>query len=157
VQAVASFRGSFSRSIDQKGRLALSKQFRRVTGVKTEGQEPFLVLTRGLNDCVWGFTEDEWPKLEARLRAHQLRDQTSRNFVLEMMRHVEDVGIDSVGRILIPQSHLEIAGLERGREVLVLGMLDHLELWNPDRYEKHITRSREDSSYEEKSTELFRD
>jgi transcriptional regulator MraZ len=155
---VASFRGSFSRSIDQKGRLALSKQFRRVTGVKRNGgAQPFLVLTRGLNDCVWGFTEDEWPKLEARLRANQLRDQNSRSFVLEMMRHVEDVGIDSLGRILIPQSHLDIAGLARGKEVLVLGMLDHLELWNPERYEKHIESSNQDSTYEEKSRELFSD
>lgn len=154
---MASFRGSFSRSIDQKGRLALSKQFRRVTGTKQGGgEQPYLVLTRGLNDCVWGFTEDEWPKLEERLRTHQLQDQKSRNFVLEMMRHVEDVGIDAQGRILIPQSHLDIAGLEKGKEVLVLGMLDHLELWNPDRYEEHIEGSRKDSSYEEKSTELFR-
>ena len=81
----------------------MSKQFRRVTRVKEKGvSQPFLVLTKGLNDCVWGFTEDEWPKLEARLRAHQFQDQKSRNFVLEMMRHVEDVGIDSLGRILIP-------------------------------------------------------
>jgi len=157
VLRVASFRGSFSRSIDQKGRLALSKQFRRITGVKEKGaQQPFLVLTKGLNDCIWGYTEDEWPKLEARLRAKQFQDQKSRNFVLEMMRHVEDVGIDSLGRILIPQSHLEMAGLAKGQEVLALGMLDHLELWNPERYERHIVASQEDSSYEEKSTELFR-
>jgi MraZ protein len=154
---VASFRGSFTRSIDQKGRLALSRQFRRVTGVKEKGgDQPLLVLTKGLNDCVWGYTEDEWPKLESQLRNHQLRDQGSRDFVLEMMRHVEDVGIDSLGRVLIPQSHLEIAGLARGEEVLVLGMLDHLELWNPERYEKHLEHSRKSGSYEEKSKELFR-
>lgn len=128
-----------------------------MTGVKEKGgDQPFLVLTKGLNDCVWGFTEDEWPKLEARLRAHQLQDQESRNFVLEMMRHVEDVGIDSLGRILLPQSHLEIADLAKGKDVLVLGMLDHLELWNPERYEEHISKSQKTSSYEEKSKELFR-
>ena len=119
------------------------------------GAQPTLVLTRGLNNCIWGYTADEWPKLEAQLRANQFQDQKSRNFVLEMMRHVEDVGVDSLGRILVPQSHLEIAGLAKGEEVLGLGMLDHMELWNPARYEKHIKASREGSSYEEKSTELF--
>lgn len=154
---MASFRGSFSRQVDSKSRLALSRQFKRVTGVRVkDGPKPFLVLTKGLNDCVWGYTEDEWPKLEQRLRDNQFQDQESRDFVLEMMRHVEDAGIDSLGRVLIPQSHLDIAGVEKGDEVLVLGMLDHLEIWNPQRYEDHIKRSREKASYEEKSKDLFR-
>jgi MraZ protein len=152
---VASFRGSFRHNLDSKGRLALSKAFRKVTGVKTDGQAPVLVLTKGLNDCIWGFTSDEWPTYERKLREKQFQGQESRDFVLEMMLHVEDVAIDAVGRILLPPAHLELAGLEKGKEVLVLGMIDHVEIWNPEAYDVHISRARKKSSYEEKAKELF--
>ena len=58
-------------------------------------------------------------------------------------------------RGVLPQDKaLEIAGLERGKEVLVLGMFDHLELWQPQRYEAHIAKRK--SSYEDSSRELLR-
>jgi len=153
---VASFRGSFRHNLDAKGRLALSRSFRKVTGVKTDGVAPELVLTKGLNECIWGFTADEWPVYEQRLREKQFQGQESRDFVLEMMLHVEDVAVDAAGRILIPPAHLELGGLEKGKEVLVLGMIDHIELWNPGTYEEHIAKARRESSYEEKAKELFR-
>lgn len=152
---MASFRGSFRHNLDAKGRLALSKSFRKVTGVKTDGVAPELVLTKGLNDCIWGFTSDEWPTYEQKLREKQFQGQESRDFVLEMMLHVEDVSIDAVGRILLPPAHLELAQLEKGEEVLVLGMIDHIEIWKPEAYEEHIAAARQESSYEEKAKELF--
>lgn len=152
---MASFRGSFRHNLDAKGRLALSKSFRKVTGVKTDGVAPELVLTKGLNDCIWGFTADEWPTYEQKLREKQFQGQESRDFVLEMMLHVEDVSIDAVGRILLPPAHLELAQLEKGEEVLVLGMIDHIEIWKPEAYEQHIAAARRESSYEEKAKELF--
>jgi MraZ protein len=128
-----------------------------VTGVKQKGgPEPYLILTKGLNGCLWAFTEDEWSRLEIKLKLKQFQDQESRDFVLEMMSNVQDVPIDSVARILIPQPYLKLAGLERGGEVKVLGMMDHVELWHPRRYEEHVEEARKKSSYEENSRELLR-
>ena len=152
---MASFRGKFQHTIDQKGRVQLASALRRVTGVKQkDGPQPFLILTKGLNGCVWAFPEDEWDRLEATLRAKQFQDQDSRDFVLEMMANVLDVPIDGAGRILIPQPHLELAGLAPKGEVMVLGMFDHLELWSLERYSKHLERK--PSSYEDNSRELLR-
>ena len=152
---MASFRGAFRHMVDPKGRVSLASPIRRVTGVKQkDGVQPFLILTKGLNGCVWAFPEEEWDRLEAKLRAKQFQDQDSRDFVLEMMAHVQDVPIDGAGRILIPQSHLDLAGLAAKTEVLVLGMFDHLELWNPDTYDRHI--GKKSSSYEDSSRELLR-
>jgi MraZ protein len=154
---VASFRGSFLNTLDLKGRLTLAPPIRRVTGVKEKGgPEPYLILTKGLNGCLWAFTEDEWSRLEAKLKLKQFQDQESRDFVLEMMSNVQDVSIDSAARILIPQSYLQLAGLERGGEVKVLGMMDHVELWLPKRYDEHVARARQKTSYEENSRELLR-
>ena len=151
---LGSFRGSFRHTLDAKGRLALATPFRRVTGVKQkDGAQPLLVLTKGLNGCVWAFLEEGWGRIEEKLRERQFKDQESRDFMLEMMQHLQEVPIDGAGRILIPQPHLTLAFLEKGTDVLALGMLDHFELWNPGRYEKHM--SAKQSSYEENSRELF--
>lgn len=151
---VGSFRGSFRHTLDSKGRLALATPFRRVTGVKLkDGPQPLLVLTKGLNGCVWAFLEEGWSRVEEKLRERQFKDQESRDFMLEMMQHLQEVPIDAAGRILIPQPHLALAALERGRDALALGMLDHFELWNPDKYDVHMASKK--SSYEENSRELF--
>ena len=135
----------------------MAPPIRRVTGVKQKGgPEPYLILTKGLNGCLWAFTEDEWSRLEGKLRSKQFQDQESRDFVLEMMSNVQDVPIDSAARILIPQTYLKLAGLDRGGEVKVIGMMDHVELWHPKRYEDHVEAARKRGSYEENSRELLR-
>jgi MraZ protein len=127
--------------VDGKGRLALPKTFRRIVGVKKSGgPEPILVFTQGLNGCIGVYTEDEWPTYERRLRDKPFGDQDTRDFALELARVTMDVPVDTVGRVLIPQIHMDLGGLEKNGEVLVLGMFDHIELWNPGRYEKRLSR-----------------
>lgn len=139
---MASFRGSYVHVLDMKGRLALASPIRRITGVKDrDGSEPYLVLSQGLNGCVWAFMEEDWQGYESTLRARQFRDQQSRDVALLLAAGVTNVPIDSAGRILLPQKHIEMAALERGREVLVIGLCDHLELWNPERYAAHFAKS----------------
>jgi len=136
---LASFRGSFRHSIDGKGRLALPKNFRRHIGVKTKGgSEPVLVFTKGFNDCVAVYTEDEWPVYERRLRDRPFEDQETRDFALELAHWTTDVPVDTVGRILIPQIHMDLGGFERNGEVMVLGMFDHIEIWKPERYRSRL-------------------
>jgi MraZ protein len=152
---LASFRGSFRHTLDSKGRLALATPFRRITGVKQkDGSPPLLVLTKGFNGCVWAFLEEGWSRIEDKLRDRQFEDQESRDFMLEMAHHLQEVQIDAAGRILIPHAHLALASLEKGKDVLALGMLDHFELWNPENYDAHMRGKK--SSYEENSRELFR-
>jgi MraZ protein len=150
-----SFRGAFHHSIDRKGRLALPKPFRRITGVKQrEGSEPVLVITKGFNECVSLFTEEEWPRYEARLREELFTEQSSRDFVLELAEVTQDVPIDTVGRILLPTTHMKMGGLEKLGDVLVLGMFDHIELWNPQRYRDHLSKT--EGSFEERAKSFFR-
>jgi len=152
---LASFRGSFRHSIDEKGRLALPKPFRRAIGVKQkDGPEPNLVFTYGFNGCVAVYTEDEWPAYERRLRDKPYEDQETRDFALELARWTMDVPVDTVGRVLIPQLHLELGGLEKGAEVLVLGLFDHIELWNPRRYGERLAAPQ--GTFEERAKEFFR-
>ena len=155
VRALASFRGSYRHSLDDKGRLALPKPFRKVTGVKKkEGPEPNLVLTKGFNNCVSMYTEKDWPRYEQKLREELFTDQGSRDFVLELAEQTMDVPIDTVGRILIPALHMEMGGFRRSQEILILGVFDHIELWDPQRYREHIAKS--EGTFEERAKNFFR-
>ncbi|MGQ0722581.1 MAG: division/cell wall cluster transcriptional repressor MraZ [Candidatus Eiseniibacteriota bacterium] len=151
---MASFRGSFRHSVDGKGRLALPKTFRRIVGVKEKaGPEPVLIFTQGFNGCVGVYTEDEWPAYERRLRDRPFEDQQTRDFALELAKVTMDVPVDTVGRVLIPQIHMDLGGLEKNGDVLVLGMFDHIELWNPARYDKQLERIK--GSFEERAKGFF--
>jgi len=151
---LASFRGSFRHQIDAKGRLALPKPFRRITGVKGDGHEPQLVLTKGFNACVSAYAEEDWPAYEGRFRDAAFVDQGARDFLLELADQTRDVPIDTVGRILIPPVHFEIGGFDKNEEILVLGMFDHIELWSIPRYEEHLAKSQ--GTFEERAKEFFR-
>lgn len=152
---MASFRGSFRHSIDGKGRLALPKVFRRLIGVKQkDGPEPILILTKGFNGCVSAYTEDEWPAYERRLRDKPFEDQATRDFALELARWTMDVPVDTVGRVLIPQVHMDLGRFGKNDEILVLGMFDHIELWNPAEYDKQLATP--DGTFEERAKNFFR-
>ena len=152
--SLASFRGSFRHQIDAKGRLALPKPFRRITGVKRDGHEPVLVLTKGFNECVAAYSEEDWPAYEGQFREATFVEQGARDFMLELADQTRDVPIDTVGRILIPPVHMEIGGFSKNEEILVLGMFDHIELWNIARYEQHIAQSK--GTFEERARDFFR-
>jgi MraZ protein len=152
---VASFRGSFRHSIDEKCRLALPKPFRRIVGVKQrQGPGPVLVLTKGFNRCVAAYTEEDWPRYENRLREEAFTDQRSRDFVLELAEMTFDAPVDTVGRILIPSQHMQMAGFEKSMEIMILGVFDHFELWNPERYAEHLAKS--EGTFEERAQNFFR-
>lgn len=151
---MASFRGSFRHSIDSKCRLALPKPFRRIVGVKQPDEpEPFLIFTKGFNGCIAVYTEDEWPQYERRLRDRPFVDQGARDFALELADYTADVPVDTVGRVLIPQIHLDLGGFAKNEEIQVLGMFDHIELWNLKRLEERRKGSK--GSFEERASDFF--
>jgi MraZ protein len=150
---VVSFRGSFRHSIDGKGRLALPKPFRRITGVKGDGREPFVVLTKGFNGCVSAYTPDEWARFEERMLSDPYTDQAARDFMLEIADYTMDAWVDTVGRILIPSIHMELGGFEKNREIRVLGLYDHFELWNVERFDR--IRAKAEDTFEERAKRVF--
>jgi MraZ protein len=154
VSSLASFRGSFRHSIDSKCRLALPKPFRRIVGVKQPDEpEPFLIFTKGFNGCVAVYTEDEWPQYERRLRDKPFVDQGARDFALELADYTADVPVDTVGRVLIPQIHLDLGGFDKNEEIHVLGVFDHIELWSLARFAERRTNSK--GTFEERAAGFF--
>ena len=145
---MAAFRGSYTHSIDHKGRVSIPARFRRL--LSGDASETFVIL-RGLDACVSLYPSDEFKKLEERLRSRSFSDETNRRFQRMLLLDSRDETLDAQGRVAIPPRLLAHAELKH--EVLVNGVLDHIEIWNPETFERYMAAS--PRSYEDIAGELL--
>jgi MraZ protein len=140
-----SFYGSYRHALDTKGRVSIPSEMRKASG-------DVFVLTRGFEECLNLYPVEEWEKVERELKDLRTTSRQARYYVRQMMATVRRVVVDGHGRITIPQGHRELAGIEN--EVLVNGVLEHIELWNPERYEKYTQGY--DESYEDVAETIWK-
>lgn len=127
-----SFKGQYEYAVDEKGRIMLPLKLRRALSPEAEGR---FVVTRGEDPCLVLYPVNVWQLIEDQLRQQNLYQQNVRRFVRELLRWAEDVELDGQNRLMIPRELLQWAGI-RGR-VLLVGMLDRIELWNPETFAQH--------------------
>lgn len=131
---MARFKGRSTNSVDEKGRLAIPAKMRRV--MTPEAQETF-TATRGIEDCVLLYPLDVWEQQEERIdQLNQYADEETRHFVRTIMMWAEDVTLDKQGRIVLPAELRDFAGIDE--TAVVIGAVDHLEVWDPDRLDKYF-------------------
>ena len=110
-------RGEYQHNIDAKGRLIFPIKLREALG------EHFVIF-KGLDNCINVYSQEKWAAFEQQLaalpsKARKVQRFFSANFECEP---------DAQGRILIPQTLREYAGLRK--DVTVIGMIDHVEIWD---------------------------
>lgn len=120
------FLGSFQHQIDEKGRLSLPAQFRR------GAEDRPLVLAHVQPDALSLYPEAAWAEVEERMRDMLRRNPQARAAVLRVTSRAVEVVPDRQGRILVPRHLQDAVGI--AGPTLVVGMLDRIELWNPDRF-----------------------
>jgi MraZ protein len=114
--------GQYAHTIDDKNRLTLPAKFRQAFG---EG----VVLARGLEGCVSVYPRADWQGLvQDRLGALDPLSRETRTLARYFFAGASDGELDKQGRIMLPPALMEHAGL--GREVVVAGLHDHLEIWD---------------------------
>jgi MraZ protein len=123
--------GTYERSLDDKQRLALPKRLRDV--LANQGQ---LVLTPGTDGSLALFPEQAFAALTEKLAARSPTGQEVRAFSRLLYAQSQSVEIDSQGRIRLPAELTRLAGLDR--DVVLLGVGDHVELWNKSRWEAYL-------------------
>lgn len=136
------FKGQFTYSIDNKGRISIPAKLRK--HISPEANDTF-VMTRGLSSCIDLYPMDEWLKIEERLLQLNSFNESEARFLRMISQYASEDKMDSQARILIPQNLLEYAKIEN--EVLILGALRKIEVWNPKVFENYLNSSPE--SYEE--------
>ncbi|AFH49918.1 Hypothetical protein IALB_2215 [Ignavibacterium album JCM 16511] len=136
------FKGQFTYSIDNKGRISIPAKLRK--HISPEANDTF-VMTRGLSSCIDLYPMDEWLKIEEKLLQLNSFSESEARFLRMISQYASEDKMDSQARILIPQNLLEYAKIEN--EVLILGALRKIEVWNPKVFENYLNSSPE--SYEE--------
>jgi MraZ protein len=124
--------GSFTRTLDEKLRVAIPKELRDALHLPTPEA---LYIAPGTDGSLWLFREEEFAKFGARLTesspTRQVRD-FSRLFYAQARRSE----LDNQGRLRIPQELAARAGI--AKEVMLLGVQDHMELWDASRWEAFL-------------------
>lgn len=118
--------GEYKHNLDPKKRLAIPAKFRKEIGKKA-------VITRGLDQCLFVYTMDEWRKVAENLSQLPTGSSDSRSFARLFLAGAVDVDIDAMGRILIPDYLKDFAGLKE--KVVVAGVYKRLEIWDEERWE----------------------
>src|SRR5579863_8955401 len=123
------FRGSAPAKIDDKGRLKVPTDFRRVL---EERYGPELFVTSIEGDSAALYPLPVWEEIEARLAGMPATDRVRSRFLERVNHFGQQSRLDTQGRLLIPQILRESAGMTG--EVVVSGHLDHLVVWNRERF-----------------------
>ena len=135
--AVAVLTGRFLRSLDAKFRLALPKPHRDALGCQP-GNTVFVTL--GLDGCLAVYGADAFHGFAARVRHASPTQADVRAFTRLFFSLSEECEIDRQGRIRLPAALLDEVGVES--EVVVIGAMDHLEIWGKRRWEQYWQRNR---------------
>lgn len=126
------FIGEYSHNLDDKGRLAIPKKFRAALA---QG----VVVTRGLDDCLFVYTQLEWEVLAQKLAALPFSQSNARAFARLMLAGAMDVVPDKQGRIMLPEYLRTYAGLNK--EVIVAGLYNRLEIWGEQAWRDYTKKT----------------
>jgi MraZ protein len=129
--------GTFVRAIDDKLRLAIPKRLRDALGA---GPEKSLFVTPGTDQSLAIYTEESLGQMAQRLTAASPTGPDVRAFSRLFYAQAQPTELDSQGRIRIPAELAGLAGLSR--EAVLLGVQDHLELWDRGRWEAYLAERR---------------
>lgn len=130
------FIGEYEHNLDEKNRISLPKAFRGSFGKK-------LVMTRGLDNCLFAYPKGSWEKVAAKLQELSFAQADTRGFNRFILSGASEVEVDGAGRVLIPEHQRVFAGLKK--KVVFAGVSDRVELWDLDRWTTYKAKIEKDA------------
>jgi MraZ protein len=144
------FRGSSFHTIDAKGRVIIPTRFRDV--IRADGADG-LMISR-MDSCLVGFTFNEWRNIESKILAMAEKNDNMRRFRRVFIGGSFECSCDKQDRILVPPNLRQYAELEK--EIVLVGVLDHFEIWSRDNFDKETMVLEKDMKKEEVRNEIAR-
>jgi len=126
------FIGEYTHTIDEKKRLSVPAKFRKELGKKA-------VITYGLNKCLALYPMKEWKNFAERLAKLSMGKSEDRGFSRTMLSGAFEVEIDTIGRILIPDTLKTFASLKGN--VVLTGVYDRVEVWDESLWKSYKTQT----------------
>jgi MraZ protein len=123
--------GEYKHTLDPKKRLSLPSKWRGELGST-------LVITRGLDNCLFVYPQREWEKITEKIGQLPLGSADTRSFNRFFLSGAVEVEVDSVGRILVPDFLKAFAKLDS--KVVLAGVHDRVEIWDENRWTEYTTR-----------------
>jgi MraZ protein len=142
------FRGSSFHTIDAKGRLIIPARFRDV--IRADGGERLMVSR--MDGCLVAYAIEEWRRIETRILQLAQKSDSMRRFRRVFIGGASDCACDKQERILIPPLLREYAGLQK--DVVLVGVLDHFEIWSREKWEMENLNLEKDLKQEEVRNEI---
>ena len=137
--------GQYRNALDDKGRVLIPSKMRSEIPGNT------LIITAGIDRCLWLFAPDEWSELSDQLmEAGSPLSRKARLLQRRIIAPAQEVELDKTGRILIPASLKELAGLKK--ECILQGIKKYIEVWDVDEYNTYL-KDNEDE-FQEAAEEL---
>lgn len=128
------FTGEFEHTLDQKNRLSIPAPCRQLLSPDTVGEKLYLVL--GPNKTLSLYPERYYEQLVNRHPAELIPDEKVLQFEQLTFGLARLLELDTTGRVVLPEKMIRRASL--GREVIIIGVRDHLEIWNRADWEQHV-------------------
>ena len=142
------FYGEFEHAIDKKGRLIIPSKFREAL---KEYDIEKLYITRGLDKCLFVFTESEWKTQESKFKSIPFTKSEARKFNRIYFAGATQIEFDKQGRILVPKYLKDYAGIKR--DVMIIGVSNRMEVWSRDEWQKYYSSSKD--SFEDIAEKLM--
>jgi len=127
-EKVGMFFGSFLHTLDDKGRLVIPRKMREETGVK-------VFILKGFDGALSIYKAATFEKMCQEIMSLPFNKKNARAYQRIQLANACELEIDKAGRVQIPAQLL--AKYQIGKEVMVLGVLDHIEVWNKEVYETY--------------------
>ena len=122
------FIGKYYHRLEDKGRLSLPKKFR--------DQESNWVITRGLDGCLFLLKAENFEKEIQKISNSSFTKKANRDLVRLMTNEAQELTTDQNGRVNLPNYLIDFASLKK--DLVVVGSLDHIEIWDQDKYHHYI-------------------
>ena len=133
------FYGEFTHTLDEKNRLIVPMRLRGK--IKETFVEKF-IITKGLDNCLFLFTKDEWKLFENKTKALPLTGKDARAYTRHLFSGASECTIDKQGRISIPLYLKNYAQIRK--DVIVIGVMNRIEIWSREKwisYSKNTEKS----------------
>ncbi len=126
------FIGEYRHTIDEKGRIAIPAKLR----YSKVGEDEYWVATKGFDHCLFVYPKDEWERIVSMLNERlSFAKKEDRSFLRMFVSPATEQAVDKQGRIAIPQSLREYAGINR--DVVILGAINRIEIWSEEKWNEY--------------------
>ena len=127
-KVVKMFFGSFAHTLDEKGRLMIPRKMREELGFK-------VYIMKGFDGSLSIYTVERYQKLAEEFYNLPFTQQRNRDYLRVQFASTYEIDVDKLGRLQLPTALLTKFNISRN--VIVLGIGDHIELWDAKKYEEY--------------------